>query len=71
MTVRELIGELLDCDMDAEVVMKIKLMDTDLEYEEVGVEIIKTGGGWGRNTPYITIDLEDTPSQKFAEGLMD
>lgn len=72
-TVKELITELLECDMDSEVNLKIKFSDTDLEYEdgEVGIEIIKTGTRWGKNTPYITLDLEGISSQKFAEGLLD
>jgi hypothetical protein len=72
MTVKELIQELLECDMEGEVFMKIKLKDTDLEYEEgeAGVEIIKTGGGWGKNTAYLTLNLEDTTSQQFVDEIV-
>lgn len=72
MTVKELIQELLECDMEGEVFMKIKLQDTDLEYEdgEVGIEIIKTGGGWGRNTAYITLNLEETTLQQFVDEIV-
>lgn len=72
MTVKELIQELLECDMEGEVFMKIKLQDTNLEYEEgeVGIEIIKTGGGWGRNTAYITLNLEETTLQQFVDEIV-
>ncbi|POD46262.1 hypothetical protein BKM15_25810 [Pseudomonas syringae pv. syringae] len=67
MTVRELIGELLDCDMDTEVILQIKLADMDLEYEKFEVEIEKTGGGWGKNAPYLSVDLEHKTSENFIE----
>lgn len=73
MTVKELIQELLECDMESEVYMKIKFNDTELEYEdkETGIEIIKTGGGWGKNTPYITLNLENMSSEQFADEIKD
>jgi len=71
MTVKELISELLECDMDSEVVFQIKLADMDLEYEDFNVEIVKTGGGWGKDTPYLTVDLENKSSSQFTEEIED
>lgn len=70
-TVKELIQELLECEMDSIVNLKIKLSDTDWEYEdgEVGIEVIKTGGGWGKNTAYITLDLETQSTEELADEL--
>lgn len=67
MTVKELINELLEYEMDAEVVLQIKLADMDLEYESFEVENVKTGGGWGRERPYLSVDLEHKASGEFIK----
>lgn len=61
MTVKELINELLEYPMDSDVVLQIKLSDIDLDYEEFEVETVKTGGGWGKEQPYLSVNLEHKP----------
>jgi hypothetical protein len=67
MTVKELIQELMDQDMDSEVSLQIKLADMDLEYDTFEVEMIKLGGGWGRKHVYLSVDLEHETSGGFIK----
>jgi hypothetical protein len=69
MTVKELINELLEHPMDSEVSLRIKLMDMDLEYENVEVNDEKYGGGWGRTHIYLSVDLENKTSQDFVDSI--
>jgi hypothetical protein len=59
MTVKELINELLEYPMDSDVTLRIKLSDIDLDYEEFEVELERHGGGWGKEQPYLSVNLED------------
>jgi hypothetical protein len=69
MTVKELINELLEYPMDSDVMIQIKLADMDLEYGNIEVETVKTGGGWGIEHPYLSIDLEHKTSQQYVDGI--
>lgn len=69
MTVKELIQELLEYEMDSEVELRIKLHDMDLDYKEFTVETEKLGGGWGREQAVIAVDLEHQTSQEFVDDI--
>lgn len=69
MTVKELINELLECHMDSEVNMRIKLHDMDLDYDSIEFETDKLGGGWGRQLAVVSVNLEDKTSQEFADSI--
>lgn len=67
MTVKELINELLECDMDSEINLRIKLNDMDLDYDSFEVDKEKTGGGWGRQQVILSVDLEHRRSDNFID----
>lgn len=69
MTVKELINELLECEMEAEAAIQIKLNDQDLDYEEFRVELINPSNRWEKYTPYLVIDLENKTTEEFIESL--
>lgn len=69
MTVKELINALLECEMEAEAAIQIKLNDQDLDYEEFRVELINTSNRWEKYTPCLVIDLENKTTEQFIESL--
>lgn len=60
MTVKELVKQLLDCEMNAEVSIKVKFKDEDIEHEEFEIEETS----YGRYVELV-IDLEDKNKEEY------
>lgn len=60
MTVKELVKQLLDCEMNAEVSIKVAFKDEDIEHEEFKIEETS----YGRYVELV-IDLEDKNKEEY------